>query len=182
VSGKDGKVHRLSEHERIGTAYHEAGHVVVGIIFGRVPQSSTILPDGKGRLGETKFDETPDYMKGGPNRWDDLGYRHYVQGRVVGQLAGTAAHDLDEPGRAHDTGDTKDENDAKELIEYQVPHELRSGYLEQSKQMATDLLRRHWHAVEVVAQALLDQSTLDRAALLELCEPFSLRANSESLG
>jgi hypothetical protein len=33
-------------------------------VFHNLPQSSTILPDGKGRLGETKFDETPDYMKG----------------------------------------------------------------------------------------------------------------------
>jgi len=181
VLGKDG-VHRLSEYARKGTAYHEAGHVVVGIIFGRVPQSSTILPDGNGRLGETKFDETLDYMKGGPNRWVEPGYRHYIEGRVVGQLAGTAAHDLNEPGRAHDTGDTKDENDAKELIEYQVSHELRNGYLEKSKQTATDLLKRHGHAVEVVAQALLDQTTLDRSALLDLCEPFSLRANSENLG
>jgi hypothetical protein len=112
-------MHRLSEQERKATAYHEAGHVVVGIIFGRDPLSSTILPDGNGRLGKTEFDETPDFAKRGPNSWPDQQYRHYVQGRVVGQVAGTIAHDLNEPRRAHDAGDTNDENEARQLIEDQ---------------------------------------------------------------
>lgn len=85
------KLHRLSEHERRATAYHEAGHVVVGIIFGRDPLSSTIQPDGKGQLGKTEFDETPDFAKRGPDSWPAQRYRHYIRGRVVGQLAGTTA-------------------------------------------------------------------------------------------
>jgi ATP-dependent Zn protease len=175
-------VNRLSEHGRKATAYHEAGHVVVGIIFGRDPLSSTILPDGKGQLGETKFEETPDFAKLGPNNWVNPKYRHYIKGRVVGQLAGTIAHDLNEPGRAHDAGDTNDENEARQFIEYQVPYELRNGHLEKAKQKAIDLLTRHWAAVEAVAQGLLEHTTLDRAAVLDLCEPFNLRANRESLG
>jgi ATP-dependent Zn protease len=175
-------LHRLSEHERSATAYHEAGHVVVGIIFGRDPLSSTIKPDGKGQLGKTEFDETPDFAKRGPDSWSDQRYRYYIRGRVLGQLAGTIAHDFSEPGRAHDEGDTRDENEAKQLIEDQVPDELRSGYFEEAKQTTTDLLSRHWRAVEAVAHGLLEHTTLDRAALLDLCKPFNLRTNSEGLG
>jgi hypothetical protein len=44
------------EPERIATAYHEAGHAVMGCILGRFPESATIIPNGNGTVGETRFE------------------------------------------------------------------------------------------------------------------------------
>jgi ATP-dependent Zn protease len=38
------------------TAYHEAGHAVIGILVGRLPLSATIVPDGTGMVGKVEFD------------------------------------------------------------------------------------------------------------------------------
>jgi hypothetical protein len=42
-------------NERLGTAYHEAGHVVMGCITNRIPMSAIIVADGPVR-GKTEFE------------------------------------------------------------------------------------------------------------------------------
>jgi hypothetical protein len=107
----------MHDDARKATAYHEAGHTVMGFICGRVPISVDIIPDEHGNAGHTRFsnDDLPD------NYWRYFNAssekQRYVDIRVLIALAGTAAHDLMCPQRQHDTCDWKDEKNAKELID-----------------------------------------------------------------
>src|SRR5262245_29014532 len=93
-----------TDQERIATAYHEAGHAVMGCLAGRTLEFVTIVPDGTGAVGRTQFtDDVPD----GAKRYFDQSEKkqRYGKARVLCEVAGTIAHDLQEPGRAHDKSD-----------------------------------------------------------------------------
>jgi ATP-dependent Zn protease len=50
--------------QKIATAYHEAGHAVMGCVVGRLPLSATIVPDGKGVVGQVHFEVgVPEFAK-----------------------------------------------------------------------------------------------------------------------
>jgi cell division protease FtsH len=158
-----------TEQQREETAYHEAGHAVMGFVLRRYPQSISIIPDGTGAVGKTEFDK--DAPKGGFRYFDDSdAKRRYIRIRVLIEVAGTIAHDLKFPGRDHDQGDAHDNHWARELIvesvSWEDDHEV---YLERTKQEATLLLKENWHLVEAVAGALLQWQTLTRAGLLQIC-------------
>jgi ATP-dependent Zn protease len=50
-------MNKLSRDEQQATAYHEAGHAVMGCILSRPPQSVSIVPDDSGVRGRTIFDD-----------------------------------------------------------------------------------------------------------------------------
>jgi hypothetical protein len=99
-----------------GTAYHEAGHAVVGAVRGRPPIFATIIPDGAGAVGKTEFpdDLRPEYKTHFGNSPEK---RAYIETRILTSVAGTIAHDLRFPGRAHDAADVNDDRISRELIE-----------------------------------------------------------------
>src|SRR3954452_13632012 len=102
---------KIPYRRRLATAYHEAGHVVMGITLGFDPLSASILPDGVGIIGLTSFPtELPEFA--GPSSNPSLKKRDYVEKRVMLKLAGTVAHDDKFPKRRHDDCDRRDYNDA----------------------------------------------------------------------
>jgi ATP-dependent Zn protease len=104
------------EAQRVATAYHEAGHAVMGCLLGRYPQSVDILRDTQGNAGHTRFAaDYPACMK----RWSDKSQekRCYLRVRVLISFAGTVAHDLKCPGRPQDSGDQQDYQWAKQIVE-----------------------------------------------------------------
>src|SRR5580704_8829432 len=150
MSEARGKTNTEANNEA-DTAYHEAGHVVIGFLYDRPPTSATIVRDGD-NAGKTDFG--PDipvfarsYLDESPRK------RAYTEARVVGELAGSTAHDLFRPGRQHDHA-----NDlywAKELISELVSWENAAKYLGFAQNKATELIQKHWRWVEAIANALM---------------------------
>ena len=158
------------EPERIATAYHEAGHAVMGCILGRFPKSVTIVPNGKSAVGETRFEtdvKVPEFVR---HYFDSSpAKQHFAEQRVLTALAGSIANDLKEPGRDHDVGDKTDTSRAKEIaIELVSWEDDKDAYLRRARNKATDVLKAHWPWVERVAGALLQRGKLSRAELLKL--------------
>jgi len=146
------------EAARVATAYHEAGHAVMGCVLGRYPQSVDIFRDTHGNVGHTRFDS---YYPACMKRWFDESEekRRYLRVRELIDFAGTVAHDLKSGDRPQDAGDQQDYQSAKRIVE-----ELMSwdndydGYLAQLKIETRKYLVTHWASVEAVATALLSRS------------------------
>jgi ATP-dependent Zn protease len=152
------------------TAYHEAGHAVMGCVLQRYPLSVSIVADGKGVVGKTEFEQ--DAPQGGFRYFDDSdGKKRHIRTRVLIEVAGTIAHDIKYPGRAHDEGDANDDHWAQQLVTEGVRIEDdREGFLTRARQEAEALLKDNWGLVEKVAAALLRRQELSRTELLEVCE------------
>jgi hypothetical protein len=152
------------------TAFHEAGHAVVGALRGRPPISATILPDGDGAAGTTVFpedftEEFRRYLNVSPEK------QKYVDTRILTEVAATIAHDLHEPDRTHDQGDECDDRRARDFVSRGagwVAIDGREAYLQRQKDVALDLLCSNWAWVEAVANALLQKRTISGEEVLAL--------------
>jgi hypothetical protein len=149
------------------TAYHEAGHAVVGAVRDRPPCYVTIIANG-GVAGLTEFpdDLRPEfkcYHCGSPEK------RAYIETRILTTVAGTIAHDLRFPRRDRDSGDAYDEQRACEFIgESAVWAENdREGYLKQLQETALGLLQANWPWVEAVAHALIERKTISTSDVMK---------------
>lgn len=150
------------------TAYHEAGHAVVGAVLDRPPISVTIIPDS-GAAGKNEFsvDFRPEFkthLDASPEKIA------YIEARILTKLAGTIAHDLRFSGRPHDAGDAYDQQCARSIIEDNAgwADSDRDAYLRQLEDAARRLLQIHWLWVEAVARALIERKTISTAEIMEL--------------
>jgi ATP-dependent Zn protease len=150
------------------TAYHEAGHAVVGAVRGRAPIFVTIVPDG-GAAGKNEFPkdwrpEFKDHFGESPEK------RAYIETRILTEIAGTVAHDLRFPERAHDAGDTYDEGCARALIEDNAgwADSDRASYFRHLQETARRLLQTNWPWVEALVRALIERKTISTAEVMEL--------------
>ncbi len=76
----------MSDTEKKNTAYHEAGHAIVGYLLDLDPvHMITIVPTGKGALGFTSF--RPDADR-------NQMYKHEYQAQIAMALAGRAAEEI----------------------------------------------------------------------------------------
>ncbi len=76
----------MSDAEKKNTAYHEAGHAIVGYLLHLDPvHMITIVPTGKGALGFTSF--RPDADR-------NQMYKHEYQAEIAMALAGRAAEEI----------------------------------------------------------------------------------------
>jgi hypothetical protein len=149
-----------------GTAYHEAGHAVVGAVRDRTPIFATIVPDAGGAAGKTEFpkDWRPEYKThfgGSPEK------RAYIETRILTSVAGTIEHDLRFAGRVHDAADAYDERISRELIEDNAND--RDRYLERLQETARNL-----------APLLLDGTAWTRQRSVTKCFP-PIRAGACSM-
>ena len=130
------------------TAYHEAGHAVMGCVLQRRPLSVSIVADGKGVVGKTEFEQ--DAPPAGFRYFDDSDEKkRYIRTRVLIEVAGTIAHDIKYPGRRHDEGDANDDHWAQQLVTEGVRIEdNREGYLARVRQEAEVLLKDHWASLK----------------------------------
>jgi hypothetical protein len=151
------------------TAYHEAGHAVVGAVRGRAPIFATIIPDGAGAVGKTEFpnDLRPEYKTHFGNSPEK---RAYIDTRILTSVAGTIAQDLRFPGRAHDAADANDDRISRELIEDNAgwADNDRDSYLERLEEIARGLLQANWLWVEAVAHSLMERKTISTADIVDL--------------
>jgi hypothetical protein len=158
----------MNNNERKATAYHEAGHAVIGAIHGRLPTSVDIVYDARGNAGHTLFasDLPPEfkrYFNQSPEK------QRHIEMRVLITLAGTAAHDILCPGRAHDEGDRRDEHEAFEMIdESRSWAQDNSAYLEVMKIKVCEQLTEHWPKVVQLAEMLLQRNSISGADLAAL--------------
>jgi ATP-dependent Zn protease len=150
----------MHKAERKATAYHEAGHTVMGYILGRPPLSVDIMRDANGNAGHTHFPEdVPECIR---SRFDDSPQkRQYLELRVLTTLAGTAAHNILQPNRTPDSGDQMDENQAREIVrDHMSWSDDHDVYIHQLKTMAQKILSENRGAVEAIAAALLERDRL----------------------
>ncbi|GLR86516.1 hypothetical protein [Bradyrhizobium iriomotense] len=156
------------EENKEETAYHEAGHAVMGCVRERYPLSVSIVGDGKGVVGRTDFED--DLPPSVFRHFDQSETKKkYIRTRVLIEVAGTIAHDIKYPGRAHDEGDANDDRSARQFVTEGVHFEDdRDAYLASARQEAEDLLKKNWPLVEKVATALLERRELSRTELLEI--------------
>jgi hypothetical protein len=171
------KPDRKAPH-RQATAYHEAGHVVMGILLEMPPLSASILPDGRGGAGKTEFsEEIPDgiCIRTSLPTLED---RRYVEKRVMRRLAGTIAHDYKFTHRRHDEGDHRDYADAREFLEESrmiTSDEHCTAYVKMLRIKARDKLKPYWPCVEAVALALMERDRLSGDELREIVRQAGLR-------
>ena len=155
----------LEEHEE-GTAYHEAGHAVIGFLIGRPPLSTTIIPDGSGAVGKTEFENgCPESFKSAFNQSRKKQRR--VEVMVVTQVAGCLAQSIKFPERPRDPGDDMDEHLARDLVMERSWQDI-DIYLANARAQASALLNEHWPWVEAVAKALIERKTLTGDEVLAL--------------
>ena len=163
------------------TAYHEAGYAVIGILVDRIPVSATIEPDGTGVVGKVNFEtdapaQASRYFDDSPTK------RAYARARVLGELAGSIAHDIFEPGRQRDRADQHDDHWASELAVEMVSWMDSGAFVATALEEAEVLLRAHWSAVEALALALLEQRTMQRAEILAAVRPHFDQVRTKALG
>jgi ATP-dependent Zn protease len=149
------------------TAYHEAGHAIVGAVRGRAPISVTIIRVG-GASGKNEFPEDWHEYKG--HLGDSPEKRCYIETRILTGVAGTIAHDLRFPERAHDAGDSYDEGCARAVMEDNAgwADSDRDSYFLQLQETARRLLQTNWPWVEAVACALIERKTIRTQEVMEL--------------
>ena len=155
--------------DKEATAFHEAGHAIVGAICGKPPLYVTIIAAG-GASGKTQFpdDDAPRDFKRVLNHSPEK--RLYIETRILTVMAGTIAHDLHCHGRVHDAGDEYDDRRAREIIEYCAGWACddRDGYCQQLQERARSLLRANWQWVDAVARALFERKTIQGEEVMEL--------------
>ena len=158
----------LASEQRWATAYHEAGHIVLACITGRIPVSATIAAAGPVK-GKVEFDRVKLPPEWRPHFSRPPGKQQYVEYRVMGELAGTIGHDIGFPARCHDEGDHHDRALAMSIIEESAGWEDdRDAYLHRLERRARALLAERRHLVDAVAQALIERETLTRGDILAL--------------
>ena len=82
----------MENQDRIGTAFHEAGHAAMGLLLGRPPRSASIVRDGP-IAGAVTFDK--DWPQSALSYFDkSQEKRLYLERRVMIEIAGTTAHDI----------------------------------------------------------------------------------------
>lgn len=150
------------------TAYHEAGHAVMGALRDRLPEFVTIVPDG-GAAGRNEFPEDwrPEFKS---HLFDLPEKRAYIETRILTALAGSIAHDLCSPARVSDAGDAHDEQYARALISDNAgwADSCRESYFHQLQETARRLLQTNWPWVEAVARALIETKTIAGAEIMKL--------------
>lgn len=153
------------------TAYHEAGHAVMGAIHDKSPDFITIVPHGDvAGINEFPDDLRPEYKR---HHYDSPEKRCYIEARILIAVAGIVAHDLRFPARVRDAGDAHDARRAREIIEESAgwADNCRESYFQQLQETARGLLQANWLWVEAVAHALIENRSLPGGKVIELRPP-----------
>ena len=162
-----------SEEVDEATAYHEAGHAVIGCVLDWPPVRVTIEAVGD-VVGRTDFEDWPEPFTRVLNSSEAS---NFIENRIVGVFAAGIAQTRKFPERARDQGDTRDERQAQNYSDYlycdQGCEEAREAALKNGRLRAVSLIEKHWRSIETVAQALIKQRTLDREQLLVMLEGSS---------
>ena len=179
----------ITEHDRLITAWHEAGHTVAALVQPDAddPVSVTIIPRGPSG-GAT-------WMGGNDNSFLT---REAARARLTTSMAGRAAEEILLDGE-HTQGAAGDLQAATQLASAMVTqygmtdfgyaqldaetlrvggevavlaHREIDGLIRSAHERAAGLLAEHRPLLEALAEALLDEETLDAPRIRELGERF----------
>jgi hypothetical protein len=160
------------------TAYHEAGHAVVGRVLGLTCGGASIVPDViDGSAGHAI---TPD-----PHRsiddWEARGRWRYVsmlRAQIMTLMAGREA-EIECLG-AHAGGDGSDQAEAASHLDETCPpavssdpEEDRNRFEVRLRARTRGVARRHLRAIDAVAHALLRADKLSAHEIDEIVRPYT---------
>jgi hypothetical protein len=149
-----------TDSPREEVAYHEAGHAVVAFALKLGVKRLTIDPEGgaAGSVEHLRASFSNDQMNEYEEKYGKARLRIRVEPDLVVFLAGEIAQSM--AGPSYD-GSWEDRGDAINRAErFCDSIEETEAYVSWLHVRASDLLRRHWLAVEAVARALLERKTL----------------------
>ena len=157
-------------NDRRHTAFHEAGHAVIGRAMAQLCDGVTIEPDEE--AGEAGFAICFDHWMT-MSVWDQLGRwrdrSSIVLGRIITYMAGRAA---EEELLGYCEGGDGDDQFQIEMMLETIGRDDDPGFRARLVAMTRMLVRRHTRTIEAVAAALLDRGKLDRSAIASLI-PFT---------
>jgi ATP-dependent Zn protease len=167
------------------TAYHEAGHAVVGLRLRVRIKTATIVPGGD-RLGEVTHGKETYLYDNLRYRADSVRTRGRGEAEIIFCLSGLAAERRFRP-RASSKGALGDHEHAADLALLLNSDEVETtnAHIKYLSLRTDKLVADNWPQVEAVAQALLERRTLkvaeiaaivrekDHALASPVCEPSS---------
>jgi len=151
--------------ERARTAYHEAGHLVIGMLFGFRCSSVSIRPDEtRGSLGRVvPLDEhggrvAVEIRRGTVERWLCVLFAGYAAEVRFAPDARDAARE----------GARGDDGQAEEYLERAGMANDSTRHLMRAR--TAELVEQHWATIESVARALLKHEEFDAREVERICE------------
>jgi ATP-dependent Zn protease len=150
-------------------AIHKAGHAVAHHrVVGMVCGEASIVPDYKEMCGGCAIAADPlliyeEWER--RSKWRGHYFESILVGRIIGFMAGREA-EIIAFGEHH-------EGDGDDLMQIGLMAEaagLSMAYLERLRLKVRSLLRRHWHKVEAIVEALLVRKTLSAAEINAIIE------------
>ena len=167
------------EMERLGTAFHEAGHAVFSIVLKfRFENISLYKDDDKNGFLKFLDGEPEPELENRCDRECVYCQREVFERRAQVAVAGPLAEKKFNPKskwRVHGRDDLRkarqqlnggfvpiSEGDNKELLE---------SYLKYMKVMVANALPNYWHCVKRVAMKLFESETLSYGEVADICKP-----------
>ena len=157
--------------ERARTAYHEAGHLVIGMLFGFRCSSVSIRPDEmRGSLGRVvplgghAGQAAVDLGRGAVERWLCVLFAGYAAEVRFAPDARNAARE----GARGDDEQAEDYLERAGIANDSTRHLLRAR--------TAELVEEHWATIESVARALLKHEEFDAGEVERICERAAVRS------
>jgi len=150
-----------------GTAYHEAGHVVVSWCLGVEVIRATIVPDNDSSghvIIEPEMPSTSDAI----DRWHP--YRLYAEKLVMVRLAGDVAQRRYNSYSVRHQHSQNDRKSCYDILCVFAADEKKldvKPHYEMLRNWTAHLIEQNWHLVKAVAKALLDCPVLFSALVLD---------------
>lgn len=139
------------------TAYHEAGHAVVAAALGFTVNTITIeANEAEGTLGVASIAYS--HFHPSAHRHISRELRAEYRDCIMHMLAGEIAESIAMGDQYDPECSSADREEAADFAQYLSRNPER--YLADCRRDARDLVRKHWGAIEIVAQALLGRGTL----------------------
>jgi len=160
-----------SEEERLHTAYHEAGHAVIGRILTLTCGSATIVANeedgeaGHGIIADPYVTDDAWQRRGKYRQFDSV-----LIGRILTYMAGAEAAEFMGHSQGGDGDDRRQIAHAMDNLSRSMSHERWDRFERRMRAMTRTLVRRHRERIERVAQALLDRHTLSSEEIGKLVD------------
>ncbi|MEW6156160.1 MAG: hypothetical protein AB1813_01940 [Verrucomicrobiota bacterium] len=148
---------------QLSTAYHEAGHAVVGYFLGIPMRSVSIIPDGdsSGRVTgyrsviTRRWQEALSFGRLSPSEFSGL------EKQLVALLAGDVAQRRYAPRSARSHHSRADFSCVADVVlKLWSSDKVRAAYLKFLRARAEELVEVHWAQIDALAHALVDRRGL----------------------
>ena len=161
-----------SQQRRVHSAYHEAGHALVGHVIGRCIEEVSIACRGDGYGGYCRFNAFIEDANNHPEWRDDRGNPELITIYYAGMLATAYAcapyvtYDEEESRVEYLRGSERDAlvQIHRLLTQIETNEQQRKTITDACWMRAQQILSEHWPAVDALATALLKREWLGGSA------------------